>query len=116
VYVLKSAIFILVAGFVLFEIVEHVVFPLIWSIKDRRKRSVCGASGMLGEVGKIRYWGEFDGQVFVHGELWRAVSGFRLSEGDSVVVQKVNGLTVTVAPVEKADMSRTDRISKKTAL
>ena len=112
---LKSAIFILVAGFVLFEIVEHVVFPLIWSIKDRRKSSVCGASGMLGEVGKIRYWREFDGQVFVHGELWRAVSEFPLSEGDLVVVQKVNRLTVTVAPVEEANKIRKNRISKENA-
>jgi len=94
----KNAIIIAAIGFLLFEIVEHVVFPLIWFIKDRKKRSVCGVTGMLGKLGEIRYWQEFEGQVFVNGELWQAVSDFPLSAGDRVVVQKVDRLTVTVIP------------------
>ena len=95
---MKSTIIILVIGFLLFEFIEHVVFPLIWFIKDRKRRSVCGVTGMLGKAGEIRYWQESSGQVFVHGELWRAVSEFPLSTGDRVVVQKVDKLTVTVIP------------------
>ena len=83
-------------GFLLFEVIEHVVFPMIWFIKDRKRRSVCGVTGMYGKVGEIRYWQESAGQVFVYGELWRAVSEFPLSAGDRVVVQKVDRLKVTV--------------------
>ena len=89
---------IVVIGFLLFEVVEHVVFPLVWAIKDRKRRSVCGESGMLEKVGEVRYWQESQGQVFVKGELWAAVSEFPLSAGDRVVVQKVDRLTLTVIP------------------
>jgi membrane-bound serine protease (ClpP class) len=94
----KNFIIILAIGVLLFEVVEHVVFPLVWFIKDRNRRSVCGATGMLEKVGEVRYWQESAGQVFVNGELWRAVSEFPLSAGDRVVVKKVDRLTVTVVP------------------
>jgi len=48
----KSTLIILAVGFLLFEFVEHVVLPLIWLIKDRKKRSICGVTGMLGKVGE----------------------------------------------------------------
>ncbi len=95
---MESLIIILIIGFLFFEVVEHVVFPLVWSIKDRKKRSVCGETGMLEKVGEVRYWRESAGQVFVNGELWQAVSEFPLSAGDRVVVKKVDRLTVTVIP------------------
>jgi membrane-bound serine protease (ClpP class) len=94
----KNAIIILVAGICLFEFMEHLVFPAIWFIKDRKKKSICGATGMLGKEGEIRYWQKSEGQIFVHGELWGAVSEFPLSAGDRVVVQNVNRLTLTVIP------------------
>ena len=89
---------IVAIGFLLFEVVEHVVFPLAWAIKDRNRRSVCGEAGMSEKVGEVKYWQESAGQVFVNGELWSAVSEFPLSAGDRVVVQKVDRLTLTVIP------------------
>ena len=100
---MKSAIIILAIGFLLFEFIEYVVLPLIWSIKDRKRRSVCGVMGMLGKVGEIKYWKESEGQIFVNGELWRAVSDFPLSAGDRVVIQNVDGLTVNVIPFKEID-------------
>ncbi len=100
---MKSAIIILAIGFLLFEVIEHVVLPLIWFIKDRKRRSICGATGMLGKVGEIKYWKESEGKIFVNGELWRAVSDFPLSAGDRVVIQNVDGLTVNVIPFKKID-------------
>lgn len=98
---MKNAIIILAIGLLLFELMEHVVFPLIWFIKDRKKKSVCGVTGMLGKVGEIRYWREFEGQIFVNGELWQAVSEFPLSAGDRVVVQEVHRLTLNVMPFKE---------------
>ena len=96
-----TVILTLAIGFVLFEMIEHVVFPLFWVIKDRKRKSVCGETGMLDKVGEVRYWQESAGQVFVNGELWRAVSEFPLAAGDRVVVQQVDRLTVTVIPVKR---------------
>jgi len=99
----KSAIIILAIGFLLFELIEHGVFPLIWFIKDRNRKSVCGVTGMLGKVGEVKYWQESEGQIFVHGELWRAASDFPLSVGDRVVIQSVDGLLVSVIPFKESD-------------
>ena len=98
---MKIAIIILAIGLLLFEFIEHVIFPLIWYIRDRKKKSVCGVTGMLGKIGEIKSWDESAGQVFVNGELWRAVSDSPLSTGDSVVIQDVDGLTVRVIPFKK---------------
>lgn len=98
---MKSAMIMLAVGFLLFEFMEHVVFPLIWFMKDRKRRSVCGVTGMLRKVGEIKYCQESEGQIFVNGELWRAVSDFPLSAGDRVVIQNVDGLTVSVIPFKE---------------
>jgi hypothetical protein len=47
---MKNVIMILVIGFIVFEFIEHVIFPLFWYIKNRKKRSNCGVTGMLGKV------------------------------------------------------------------
>ena len=95
---IKNIVLILVIGFILFEVIEHVVFPLFWFIKDRNRKSVCGISGMLGKVGEVKQWKKNEGKVFVNGELWRAFSEAPLLPGDSVVVQNVKGLTLLVNP------------------
>ena len=95
---MKTIILTLVIGFVFFELVEHVVFPLFWFIKDRKRKSVCGVTGMLGKVGEIKQWQETEGKVFVNGELWRALSDVPLLTGDKAVVQNVDGLTLRVKP------------------
>jgi hypothetical protein len=98
---LKSVMIVLGIGVVLFEFLEHVIFPLIWFVKDRKRTSVCGMTGMLGKVGEIKYWDESEGQIFIHGELWRAVSEFPLSMGDRAVIQNVDGLTLRVMPCKE---------------
>jgi membrane-bound serine protease (ClpP class) len=95
---MKNVIMILVIGFVVFELIEHVVFPLFWSIKNRKKRSVCGVTGMLGKVAEVKQWQTNEGQIFVNGELWRAVSDVPLSTGDKAIIQDVEGLTLRVKP------------------
>ena len=93
---IKTIILTLVIGIVLFELVEHVVFPLFWSIMGKKRKSVCGVTGMLGKVGEVKQWKQNEGKVFVNGELWQAVSEVPLVPGDRVVIQNVAGLTLTV--------------------
>jgi membrane protein implicated in regulation of membrane protease activity len=88
----------LIVAFVLFEIIEHVVFPLIWLILRRKKGSISGAEGMVGKVVQVRQWNKTEGQVFVNAELWRAVSDVPLSKGDKAVIHNVEGLTLKVEP------------------
>jgi membrane-bound serine protease (ClpP class) len=95
----KGVIITLVIGFIAFELIEHIVFPLFWSVKNRKKRPVSGIPGMLGKVAKVKQWNQTEGQVFINGELWRAVSDVHLSPGDRAVIQQVAGLTLKVKPL-----------------
>ncbi len=93
---MKTLILALVTGIILFELIEHVVFPLFWVLKERKRKSVSGVTGMLGKVGEIKQWNKTRGQVFVNGELWQAVSNAPLLPGDRVIIQKIKGLTLEV--------------------
>ena len=93
---IETIILTLVVGVLLFELIEHVVFPLFWFIKERKRRSVCGVSGMSGKVGEVKQWKKNEGKVFVNGELWQAISEVPLLPGDRVVIQNVEGLTLKV--------------------
>ena len=56
--------------------------------------------GLIGEVGTVRATvGPADGEVFVHGELWRARSAAPIEVGRRVVVRRVEGLTAFVEEI-----------------
>lgn len=94
-------IFILSAAYILYEIIEHAVLPLIWLLSNRRKKSPTGESGMIGSEAEVKEWEGNKGRVFVHGELWRAESNVPLAVGDTVRIQAIKGLTLIVEPVQE---------------
>ena len=95
---MKNVIMTILIGFIVFEFIEHVIFPLFWFIKNRKKRSVCGVTGMLGKAAEVKQWQASEGRVLINGELWRAVSDVPLLTGDKAVIQSVEGLTLRVKP------------------
>jgi membrane-bound ClpP family serine protease len=88
----------LIVAVILFEIIEHVVFPLVWLILDRKRRLVSGAEGMVGKVVEVKQWNKAEGRVLVNAEMWRAVSDVPLLKGDKAVIHDVEGLTLRVGP------------------
>jgi membrane-bound serine protease (ClpP class) len=95
---IKNMLITLVVAFVLFEIFEHVVAPLIGFLLGRKRRSISGAEGMVGKVVEVKQWNTKDGQVFVNGELWRAICEVPLVKGDKAIIHNVEGLTLKVEP------------------
>ncbi len=95
---MKSIIITFAIAFLVFEFVEHVVFPLIWFIKNRNKKSNYGVTGMIGKVVEIKRWDETEGQVLINGELWKAVCKVPLPTGGRAVVQGIEGLTLKLKP------------------
>ena len=95
---MKSVIVALVIAFIAFEILEHVVLPLIWFIKDKNKKSKYGATGMVGKVVEIKRWNGTEGQVLVNGELWSAVCDVQLTVGDKAEIIDITGLTLKLKP------------------
>jgi membrane-bound serine protease (ClpP class) len=69
------------------------------AVRGRRPRG--GAEELIGRIGVVRH-----GDVFVDGELWRARRSWAeeqrsLHEGEQVVVEQVQGLTLSVRQAEE---------------
>ena len=77
------------------------------AVSRRRVRS--GAEGLIGRVGEVRAAPAPLGQVFLDGALWRARvwSGDEdpLERGDPIVVERVDGLTLTVRRAEEWEVA-----------
>jgi len=74
-------------------------FLMTIAVRARRNKIVTGRQGLIGEIGIAQSTLAPAGKVFVHGELWDAVSAVPISAGDQVVVRQVDGLTLRVDPV-----------------
>jgi membrane-bound ClpP family serine protease len=70
-----------------------------------RRRTSTGVEALVGHVGVVRSLLDPFGQVFIDGALWRAHQCWEepepLREGDPVVVERVNGLTLAVRRAEE---------------
>jgi len=76
------------------------VFLTTLVLRARRGRVATGSEGMIGEIGIARTPLGPEGKVFVHGELWNAMSSSAIAEGARVKVAGVNGLHLVVEPAE----------------
>jgi membrane-bound ClpP family serine protease len=69
-----------------------------------------GAEGLIGRVGEVRAAPAPLGQVFLDGALWRARvwpgdEDAALQRGDPIVVERVDGLTLTVRRAEEWEVA-----------
>ena len=65
-------------------------------ISLHRKKPVTGVQGLLQEIGTAQTDINPEGQIFIRGEIWKAVSPQPIAKGDRVRVRSVNGLTLHV--------------------
>jgi len=79
----------------------------------RRRHITAGPESMIGHVGVVRSWTNSTGSVLVDGALWRARRSIlddedpdELHEGDEVVVDHLDGLTVRVRKAEEWEQIR----------
>jgi len=75
------------------------LFALTLGVRAFRRRPLLGVSGLVGQSGVARGALEPEGQVSVHGEIWRAVADRPLADGTQVTVVDVQGLTLKVKVV-----------------
>jgi membrane-bound serine protease (ClpP class) len=69
------------------------------ALKARRGKITTGAQGLVGEVAVARTPLTPQGKVFVHGELWNAISSAPVDAGEAVRVRAVADLHLEVEPV-----------------
>ncbi|HTW32801.1 MAG TPA: nodulation protein NfeD [Candidatus Sulfotelmatobacter sp.] len=76
-------------------------FLMSIAVRARRNKVVTGEQGLVGETGVAQTVLSPQGKVFVHGELWDAItsSSSALPAGQMIVVRRVDGLTLQVDPL-----------------
>jgi membrane-bound serine protease (ClpP class) len=74
------------------------VFLMSIAVKARANKVVTGIQGLIGEIGLTQSALSPQGKVFVHGELWDAISSAVVPSGQPVVVREVDGLRLRVDP------------------
>jgi membrane protein implicated in regulation of membrane protease activity len=79
-------------------------------LRPLRARPRTGREALVGHVGVVRSSGGPQAHVFVDGSLWRAErdpmgQDSELHDGDRVVVERVNGLTLCVRKAEEWELN-----------
>ena len=69
------------------------------AIKAQRKQPTTGSEGLVGEIGVAKTAIKREGQILLHGEIWKATSDKPIKKGDKVRVIAVNKLEVVVEKV-----------------
>ncbi len=82
-------------AFLLFDIFEI----YIW-LRWRKKRSITGAEGIVGERGQAINACNPEGQVRIKGQTWKAIADDRVRAGDYVEVVDVAGIRLQVRKVD----------------
>jgi membrane-bound serine protease (ClpP class) len=82
-------------------------FLMSIALRARRNKMVSGAQGLIGETGIAQTPLSPRGKIFVHGELWDAISSSGVSVGQSVVVRRIDGLLLQVEAVAVTQPSPT---------
>ena len=67
-------------------------------ISSFKHRVVSGSEELIGASAKVIDWAGREGHVLVHSERWNAVGPEGLSEGQTVIVEQMSGLELTVSP------------------
>jgi len=76
------------------------IFAFGMAFRTHRKKATTGNEGMVGESGVAQSKISPEGNVTVHGEIWKATSDGLIKKGDRVRIVSVEGL---VLKVEKAN-------------
>jgi membrane-bound serine protease (ClpP class) len=71
------------------------------ALRARKRKVTTGGRGLVGEVGVARSALKPEGDVFIHGETWKAEADQPIKKGEKVLVTGVEHLTLKVTKHEK---------------
>ena len=71
------------------------------ALRARKRKVTTGGRGLTGEVGVARTALKPEGDVFIHGEIWKAEADEPVKKGEKVVVTAVEHLTLKVTKHKK---------------
>lgn len=95
---LQEFLITVVLAVIAFELIEHVLAPLVWLLLKSGKKSDHGIGGMKGKTVEIKCWDDKSGIVLFHTERWQAVSEEPMQPGEKAIVEEVSGLRLKIKP------------------
>ena len=78
------------------------IFAIGLALKAQTRKATTGNKGLVGEEGITLSALKPEGQVSVHGEVWKASAEENIPKGVKVEVVEVKGLTIRVRPAGKS--------------
>ncbi len=71
-------------------------------VKAHKRKPITGQEGIVGEIGEVLQKLKPEGKVFLHGEIWNAISydGGEIPKGKKVKVISIEGMRLKVKPLE----------------
>ncbi|MBN2103920.1 nodulation protein NfeD [bacterium] len=93
----KVSLTVLIPVLVVF--VGLMLIGLMLAIRTRLTKPTTGKQGLVGEIGVALQNITKEGQVSVHGEVWKAVADERIKKGDQIEVLEINRLKLRVKKV-----------------
>jgi membrane-bound serine protease (ClpP class) len=70
------------------------------AVRARRRPVVTGAEQLVGDVAEAMSDFSREGQVRIYGEQWNAISRVPVTRGQRLRVDRVDGLTLHVSPID----------------
>ena len=107
-----GSLFLINQDFPYYQISWSVMLPILvlavgvtwlvvqFGVRALRQHTLTGHEGMIGLIGSAKTDLGPHGKIFVQGEIWNAVSTDPVPEGQPIQITHVDGLTVSVKPVE----------------
>ena len=71
-------------------------FAMGMALKTKLTKPTTGREGLVGEKGIAISNLSPEGQVAIHGEIWKALSEEKISKGDKIIVKSVDGMELKV--------------------
>ena len=71
-----------------------------FGVRALRRQTPTGSEGMIGRIGSAKTNLTPNGQIVIQGEIWEAVSSAPVTQGQSIQITQIEGLTVHVKPLE----------------
>ena len=71
-------------------------FLVTLAFKAHRRKTISGQEALVGQIALAKSNISPEGKVFIHGEIWDAQSSKKISKGEKVVIEKVEGLKLLV--------------------
>jgi membrane protein implicated in regulation of membrane protease activity len=102
----ENFVYFILIVFVLYELVEHVIIPVLGYFWGRRSSQHKPDNGMVGKLATVIEWKAGKGLVRVNGEFWQAFGPGSLSRESLVIIENIEGLKLRVRPFENNSSKR----------